>query len=308
MTGRNGEVHRILSFAIESRNDTDRASLQVELQALIQQEPAIRAEVIAVERGLVISGEDELQLMEVRTKILQKHQVNIGELKINFKETIRKTAEAEGKYIRQTGGSGNYGHCKLRIEPNEAGKGYEFIDDIKGGVVPKEYIKPIDQGIQGAMELGILAGFPVVDVKVTLYDGSYHGVDSNEMAFKFAGSIAFKEAARKANPVLLEPVMAVEVTVPEEFIGVIIGDINSRRGRIEGTEHAAGSQVIKAIVPLAEVPSSSAHGRPRYAMRYAGYEPAPPRHGPFGDDAAAYAKKPWSPRPAAGSAAADPED
>jgi len=308
MTGRNGEFHRILSFAIESRNDTDRASLQVELQALIQQEPAIRAEVIAVERGLVISGEDELQLMEVRTKIIRKHQVNIGELKINFKETIRKTAEAEGKYIRQTGGSGNYGHCKLRIEPNEAGKGYEFIDDIKGGVVPKEYIKPIDQGIQGAMELGILAGFPVVDVKVTLYDGSYHGVDSNEMAFKFAGSIAFKEAAKKANPVLLEPVMAVEVTVPEEFIGVIIGDINSRRGRIEGTEHAAGSQVIKAIVPLAEVLSSSSHGRPKYAMRYAGYEPAPPRRGPFGDDAGAYAKKPWSPRPAAGSAAADPED
>ncbi len=152
-------------------------------------------------------------------------------------------AEAEGKYIRQTGGSGNYGHCKLRIEPNTPGAGYEFINAIKCGSVPKEYIKPIDQGVQGAIELGILAGYPLVDIKVTLYDGSYHEVDSNEMAFKFAGSIAFKEAARKASPVLLEPVMAVEVTVPEEHMGAIIGDINSRRGRIEGMEHVGGSQV-----------------------------------------------------------------
>ena len=234
MTGRNREVHRILSFAIESRNDADRASLQVDLDAILQREPAIRVEVIAVEEGLVISGEDELQLMGVRTQILQKHWPQIGELKICFRETIRKSAEAEGKYIRQTGGLGNYGHCKLRIEPNEPGAGYEFINAIKSGSVPKECIKPIDQGVQGAIELGILAGYPLVDIKVTLFDGSYHEVDSNEMAFKFAGSIAFKEAARKASPVLLEPVMAVEVTVPVEHMGTIIGDINSRRGASRG--------------------------------------------------------------------------
>jgi elongation factor G len=205
----------------------------------------------------------------------------VGEPKVAFRETIRKKAEAEGKYIRQTGGSGNYGHCKLRIEPNEPGKGYEFINEIKSGSVPREYIKPIDQGVQGAIELGILAGYPMVDIKVTLYDGSYHEVDSNEMAFKIAGSIAFKEAARKASPVLLEPVMAVEVTVPEEFMGVIIGDINSRRGRIEGMEHIGGSQVIKAIVPLKEMFGyvndirSSTQGRASYSMQFARYEEAP---------------------------------
>jgi elongation factor G len=306
MTDRKGEVHRLLSFVIESRNDIDLASLQVELEALIQREPAIRVEVIAVEGGLVINGEDELQLIEVRTKILQNHRSEIGALKINFRETIRKTAEAEGKYIRQAGGSGNYGHCKLRIEPNEPGKGYEFINAIKARSVPKEYIEPIDQGVQDAIKLGILAGYPLVDIKVTLFDGSYHEIDSNEMAFKFAGSIAFKEAARKASPVLLEPVMAVDVTVPEEHMGAIIGDIKSRRGRIEGMERVGGSQLIKAIVPLAELLSSSAHGGPRYAMRFVGYEPTPPRHGPFGNDAAAHSKKPWGPKPAAGSAAAFP--
>ena len=193
-----------------------------------------------------------MQLEAISEKSLESRRSKSAS-PVAFRETIRKAAEAEGKYIRQTGGSGNYGHCWLRVEPNAPGEGYEFINEIKGGVVPKEYIKPIDQGVQGAMELGILAGFPMVDVKVTLFDGSYHEVDSNEMAFKFAGSIAFKEAARKAHPVLLEPVMAVEVTVPEEFMGVIIGDINSRRGRIEGMEHAGGSQVIKAMVPVAEL-------------------------------------------------------
>jgi len=221
---------------------------------------------------VILAGEDELKLNAAREYIASEATAVIAPIQVAFRETIRKHAEAEGKYIRQTGGSGNYGHCWLRVEPNEPGKGYEFINDIKGGVVPKEYIKPIDQGIQGAMELGILAGFPIVDVKVTLFDGSYHEVDSNEMAFKFAGSIAFKEAARKAHPVLLEPVMAVEVTVPEEFMGVIIGDINSRRGRIEGMEHAAGSQVIKAMVPLMELLSSSAHGRPEYSIQFARYE------------------------------------
>jgi elongation factor G len=210
-----------------------------------------------------------------------KVEANVGEPRVAFRETIRKTAEAEGKYIRQTGGSGNYGHVKIRLEPNEPGKGFEFIDAIRGGVVPKEYIKPTEQGIKEALHNGVLAGYEMVDFKATLYDGSYHDVDSNEMAFKIAGSMAFKEAARKASPVLLEPVMAVEVTVPEEYMGTIIGDINSRRGRIEGMEHAAGSQVIKAMVPLKEMFGyvneirSSTQGRASYSMQFARYEEAP---------------------------------
>src|SRR5262249_11048400 len=195
--------------------------------------------------------------------------------------TIRKQSQAEGKYIRQTGGSGQYGHVKIRIEPNEPGKGYEFLNEVVGGTVPKEYVKPVDQGIKEAMEGGILAGYEMVDVKAILYDGSYHEVDSSEMAFKIAGSMAFKEAARKASPVLLEPVMSVEVVVPEDFAGAIMGDLSARRGRIEGMEHRAGSQVIKAIVPLAEMfgyathMRSSTQGRATYSMHFARYEEAP---------------------------------
>ena len=299
---RPGAVHPILSFAIECIDDADRARLLQHVKDLIRSRPEFKIAVEEFETGLIVSGEDELQLMQIREQAPGCNAATIGDLKVNYKETIRRSAEAEGKYIRQTGGKGNYGHCWLRIEPNEPGTGYEFINDVKGDAIPKEYIKPIDQGIQGAMKRGILAGYPMVDVKVTLFDGSYHEGDSNEMAFKFAGSIACKEAARKASPVLLEPVMAVEVTVPEEFMGMIIGDINTRRGRIVGIEHVPGSQVIKAIIPLAEALSSSALGRPRYAMRYAGCEPVP-SHGDFGDDAAAFAKKPAGPRPSAGSAA-----
>jgi elongation factor G len=210
-----------------------------------------------------------------------KVEANVGEPKVAFRETIRKTAEAEGKYIRQTGGSGNYGHVKIRLEPNEPGKGFEFINEITGGVVPKEYIKPTEQGIREALHNGVLAGYEMVDFKAVLYDGSYHDVDSNEMAFKIAGSMAYKEAAKKASPVLLEPMMAVEVTVPEEHMGTIIGDINSRRGRIEGMEHSGGSQVIKAMVPLKEMFGyvndirSSTQGRASYSMQFARYEEAP---------------------------------
>jgi elongation factor G len=307
MTRWNGEVQRILSFAIESIHDEDRASLLRDFDTLFQEDPAIRVKLSSLQESLVVSGEDELQLIDLRRKISHKYQVEIGGVEIDFRETIRKPAEAEGRYIRQTGGSGNYGHCKIRVEPNEPGMGYKFIHDVKDGVVPAKYIKSIDQGIQGAMGQGVLAGFPVVDVKVTLFGGSYDEIDSNEMAFKIAGAIAFREAARKASPVVLEPMMAVEVTVPEESVGTVFGDINSRRGRIKGMEHAAGSQTIRATVPLAEVLSSSAHGRPGYAMRFASYEPAPPRHGRFGDDASAYAKRPWSPAPGANSAAAELE-
>jgi elongation factor G len=273
----------VISVAIEPKTKADQEKMGVALARLADEDPTFKVRTDEDSGQTIISGMGELHLEILVDRMRREHKVeaNVGEPKVAFRETIRKKAEAEGKYIRQTGGSGNYGHCKLRVEPNTPGAGYLFINEIKSGSVPKEYIKPIDQGVQGALELGILAGFPIVDVKVTLYDGSYHEVDSNELAFKFAGSIAFKEAARKASPVLLEPVMAVEVTVPEEYMGTIIGDINSRRGRIEGMEHLAGSQVIKAIVPLKEMFGyvndirSSTQGRASYSMQFARYEEAP---------------------------------
>jgi elongation factor G len=273
----------VISVAIEPKTKADQEKMGIALSRLAEEDPTFKVRTDEDSGQTIISGMGELHLEIIVDRMKREHKVeaNVGEPKVAFRETIRKIAEAEGKYIRQTGGSGNYGHCWLRIEPNEPGKGYEFINEIKGGVVPKEYIKPIDMGVRGAMEGGVLAGFPMVDVKVTLFDGSYHEVDSNENAFKIAGSVAFKEAAHKAKPVLLEPVMAVEVTVPEEFMGVIIGDINSRRGRIEGMEHVSGSQVIKAMVPLKEMFGyvndirSSTQGRASYSMQFARYEEAP---------------------------------
>jgi len=273
----------VISVAIEPKTKADQEKMGIALSRLADEDPTFKVHTDEESGQTIIEGMGELHLEILVDRMRREHKVeaNVGAPKVAFRETIRNMAEAEGKYIKQTGGSGNYGHCKLRIEPNEPGKGYEFINGIKGGTIPKEYIKPIDQGVQGAVELGILAGYPLVDIKVTLYDGSYHDVDSNEMAFKFAGSIAFKEAARKASPVLLEPVMAVEVTVPEEHMGTIIGDINSRRGRIEGMEHVAGSQLVKAIVPLKEMFGyvndirSSTQGRASYSMQFARYEEAP---------------------------------
>jgi elongation factor G len=273
----------VISVAIEPKTKADQEKMGIALSRLADEDPTFKVRTDEESGQTIISGMGELHLEILVDRMKREHKVeaNVGEPKVAFRETIRKSAEAEGKYIRQTGGSGNYGHCKLRIEPNTPGAGYEFINEVKGGNIPKEYIKPIDQGVQGAIELGILAGYPLVDIKVFLYDGSYHDVDSNEMAFKFAGSIAFKEAARKASPVLLEPVMAVEVTVPEEHMGTIIGDINSRRGRIEGMEHVGGSQLIKAIVPLKEMFGyvndirSSTQGRASYSMQFARYEEAP---------------------------------
>ena len=273
----------VISVAIEPRTKADQEKMGVALARLADEDPTFKVRTDEDSGQTIISGMGELHLEILVERMKREHKVeaNVGEPKVAFRETIRKKAEAEGKYIRQTGGSGAWGVCELRVEPNAPGAGYEFINAIKSGVVPKEFIKPIDQGVQGALEMGILAGYPIVDVKVTLFDGSYHEVDSNEMAFKIAGSIAFKEAARKASPVLLEPVMAVEVTVPEEFMGVIIGDINSRRGRIEGMEHIGGSQVIKAMVPLKEMFGyvndirSSTQGRASYSMQFARYEEAP---------------------------------
>ena len=273
----------VISVAIEPKTKADQEKMGVALSKLADEDPTFKVKTDEDSGQTIISGMGELHLEILVDRMKREHKVeaNVGEPKVAFRETIRKEAEAEGKYIRQTGGSGNYGHCKIRLKPSEPGTGYLFINDIKGGSIPKEFIKPIDQGIREALDGGILAGFPVVDVTVTLYDGSYHDVDSNEMAYKIAGSMAFKEAARKASPVLLEPVMAVEVTVPEEFVGTIIGDINSRRGRIESLEHAAGSQLVKAIVPLKEMFGyvndirSSTQGRASYSMQFARYEEAP---------------------------------
>jgi elongation factor G len=273
----------VISVAVEPKTKTDQEKMGVALARLAEEDPTFKVRTDIDSGQTIISGMGELHLEILVDRMKREHKVeaNVGEPKVAFRETIRKVSEAEGKYIRQTGGSGNYGHAKIRLEPNETGKGVEFINEIRGGTVPKEYIKPIEHGIREAALGGILAGYELVDFKAILYDGSYHEVDSNEMAFKIAGSLAFKEAARKASPVLLEPVMAVEVTVPEEHMGTIIGDINSRRGRIEGMEHVGGSQVIKAMVPLKEMFGyvndirSSTQGRASYSMQFARYEEAP---------------------------------
>src|SRR5437773_3262293 len=273
----------VISVAVEPKTKADQEKMGMALAKLAQEDPTFKVHTDPDSGQTIISGMGELHLEIIVDRMMREYKVeaNVGKPQVAYRETVRKHAEAEGKYIRQTGGRGQYGHVKIQLDPQPAGKGYEFINDIVGGTVPKEFIKPIDQGIKEAMEGGVLAGYEMVDVKATLYDGSYHDVDSNEMAFKIAGSMAFKEAARKASPVLLEPVMAVEVVTPEDYAGVIMGDLSSRRGRIEGMEHRAGSQVIKAIVPLAETfgyathMRSSTQGRAEYSMHFARYEEAP---------------------------------
>ena len=273
----------VISVAVEPKTKADQEKMGMALGRLAQEDPTFKVHTDPDSGQTIISGMGELHLEIIVDRMMREYKVeaNVGKPQVAYRETIRKHSEAEGKYIRQTGGKGQYGHAKIRLDPQPAGLGYEFVNDITGGSVPKEFIKPIDQGIREALEGGILAGYPMVDVKATLYDGSYHDVDSNEMAFKIAGSMAFKEAARKASPVLLEPVMAVEVVTPEDYAGVIMGDLSSRRGRIEGMEHRAGSQVIKAIVPLAEMfgyathMRSSTQGRAEYSMHFARYEEAP---------------------------------
>ncbi|MBW8748256.1 MAG: elongation factor G [Acidobacteria bacterium] len=273
----------VISVAVEPKTKSDQEKMGMALAKLAQEDPTFKVHTDPDSGQTIISGMGELHLEIIVDRMMREYKVeaNVGKPQVAYRETIRQPAEAEGKYIRQTGGSGNYGHAKIRIAPNEPGKGYEFSNDIKGGVIPKEYIKPIDQGIQEALQGGVLAGFEMVDIKVSLYDGSYHDVDSNEMAFKIAGSMAFKEAAKKAKPVLLEPMMAVEVTVPEDYMGTVIGDLNSRRGRIEGMEMQGGQQVIKATVPLSTMFAysnnlrGSTQGRGNFSMQFAHYEEAP---------------------------------
>jgi len=273
----------VISVAVEPKTKADQEKMGIALARLAQEDPTFKVNTDPDSGQTIISGMGELHLEIIIDRMMREYKVeaNVGKPQVAYRETIRKPSQAEGKFIRQTGGRGQYGHVKIKLDPKEPGKGYEFVNDIVGGSVPREYIKPVDQGIKEAMEGGVLAGYEMVDIKATLYDGSYHDVDSSEMAFKIAGSMAFKEAARKASPVLLEPVMSVEVVVPDEFMGDIIGDLNSRRGRVEGVEHRAGSQVIKAYVPLSEMfgyatdMRSRTQGRATFSMHFSRYEQAP---------------------------------
>jgi elongation factor G len=272
----------VISVAIEPKTKADQDKLGEALSKLMDEDPTFRVTVDEETGQTLISGMGELHLEIIVDRLRREFRVeaNIGKPQVAYKETICKKARAEGKFIRQTGGRGQYGHVWIEIEPNR-GKGYEFIDAIVGGVIPKEFIPAVDQGIREAMQNGIIAGYPVVDVKVTLFDGSYHEVDSSDLAFKIAASIAFKEAAKQAEPVLLEPIMEVEVVTPDEYLGDVIGDLNSRRGRIEGINMRKDGQVVKALVPLAEMFGyatrlrSITQGRAIYTMQFHHYEEVP---------------------------------
>jgi elongation factor G len=273
----------VISIAIEPKTKADQEKLGVSLQKLATEDPSFRVATDRETGQTIISGMGELHLEIIVDRLLREFKVdaNVGKPQVAYRETIRRAMEREGKFVRQTGGRGQYGHVVLRVEPLPAGKGFEFADGTKGGVVPREYIPAVERGVRDALENGVLAGYPIVDVKVTLLDGSYHEVDSSEIAFKIAGSMAFKEAVGKANPVILEPVMAVEVVVPEEFMGEVIGDLSSRRGKIQGMETRAGAQVITGQVPLGEMFGyatdlrSKSQGRATYTMQFSHYEPVP---------------------------------
>jgi elongation factor G len=273
----------VISIAIEPKTKADQERLGVSLQKLATEDPSFRVATDRETGQTIISGMGELHLEIIVDRLLREFKVdaNVGKPQVAYKETIRRAVEREGKFVRQTGGRGQYGHVMLRLEPLPAGKGFEFADGTKGGVVPREYIPAVERGVRDAMESGVLAGYPMVDVKATLLDGSYHEVDSSEIAFKIAASMAFKDAAAKASPVILEPVMAVEVVVPEEFMGEVIGNLSGRRGKIQGMETRAGAQVITAQVPLAEMFGyatdlrSMTQGRATYTMQFSHYESVP---------------------------------
>jgi elongation factor G len=272
----------VIDVAIEPKTKGDQDKMGVALGKLSDEDPTFRMHTDPETGQTIISGMGELHLDIIVDRLLREFKVNanVGRPQVAYKETIKKPVRCEGKFVRQSGGRGQYGHCVLELEPNEPGKGYEFFNKIVGGVVPKEYIPAIDNGVREAMETGVLAGYPTIDVKVTLVDGSYHEVDSSEMAFKIAGSMGFKNGAPKANPVILEPVMSVEINVPEEYMGDVMGDISSRRGRIEGMEDLNGNKVIRGIVPLGEMFGyatdlrSRTQGRGVYVMQFSHYEEA----------------------------------
>ena len=273
----------VIRVAIEPKTKAGQEKMIIALQKLAEEDPTFRFYTDEETGQTIIAGMGELHLEIIVDRLMREFHVeaNVGKPQVAYKETIRKAADSDFKYARQSGGHGQYGHVKIKVEPNESGKGYEFINAITGGVIPKEYIPAVDTGIKGAMESGVLAGYPVVDVKVTLYDGSYHEVDSSELAFKLAGSMAFKEASRKADPVLIEPIMKVSVIVPDEYTGDVISDLNSRRGQVLGMEMRTGSQQVDAYVPLSEMfgyatsMRSKTQGRGQYSMEPSHYNEIP---------------------------------
>lgn len=273
----------VIDVAIEPKSKADQDKLGIALQKLSEEDPTFRTHTDTDTGQTIISGMGELHLEVIVDRLLREFKVeaNVGKPQVAYKETITAPAKAEGKFVRQSGGRGQYGHCWIEVEPLERGAGYEFVNKIVGGVIPKEYIAPIDAGIQEALQNGILAGYPMLDVKVIVYDGSYHDVDSSEMAFKVAGSMAIKAATQKAKPVLLEPMMKVEVMMPEEYMGDVMGDVNSRRGRVESMDQRGNARVINASVPLAEMFGyatdlrSRTQGRGQYSMQFSHFEAVP---------------------------------
>ncbi len=273
----------VISIAIEPKSKADQEKLGLSLQKLATEDPSFRVRTDEETGQTIISGMGELHLEIIVDRLLREFNVgaNVGKPQVAYKETVRKSVEQQGKFIRQTGGRGQYGDVWIKLEPQQPGTGFEFVDAIKGGSIPREYIPAVEKGVKEATENGALAGYPIVDVKVTLFDGSYHDVDSSEIAFKIAGSMAFKQAARKANPVLLEPIMSVEVVVPEDFMGDVIGDLNSRRGKVLGMDTRPAAQAIDARVPLAQMFGyatdlrSMTQGRATYTMQFSHYEPVP---------------------------------
>ncbi len=273
----------VIRVAIEPKTKAGQEKMGIALSKLAEEDPTFKTYTDQETGQTIIAGMGELHLEIIVDRLLREFKVeaNVGKPQVAYKETIRKTVDHECKYKRQSGGSGQYGHVKIIIEPNESGKGYEFINNVTGGAIPKEFIEPVNQGIQGAMRSGVLAGYPVVDVKVTLYDGSYHEVDSSEMAFKIAGSMAFKEAMKLADPVIMEPIMKVVVTVPDDYLGAVIGDLTSRRGQVQGQQADNGTQQVTAFVPLSEMFGyatdlrSKTQGRGAYVMEPSHYTEVP---------------------------------
>ncbi len=273
----------VISIAIEPKTKADRDKLSVALQKLAEEDPTFRIRYDEETNQTIVSGMGELHLDIIVDRLKREFKVgvNVGQPQVAYKESIKSAVKQEAKFVRQTGGHGQYGHVWLEIEPLENNKGFEFVDKIVGGVIPKEFISSVEAGVKEAMETGILAGYPVVDVRVTLFDGSYHEVDSSDMAFKIAGSMAFKEGAKKAKPYLLEPVMDVEVSAPEQYLGDVMGDINSRRGKIKSMEEKGQLKIIKADIPLGEMFGyatslrSVTQGRGTYTMQFAHYEEVP---------------------------------
>ena len=273
----------VISQAVEPKTKIDQEKMGMALSKLAQEDPSFRVKTDEETGQTIISGMGELHLeiLVDRMKREFKVEANVGAPQVAYRETIRKSVESEGKFVRQSGGRGQYGHCWLRLEPQEPGKGYEFVNGVVGGVIPKEYIPAVDKGIQEAMKNGVIAGYPVVDIKVTCFDGSYHDVDSNEMAFKIAGSMGFKDGVIKANPVILEPIMAVEVETPEDYMGDVMGDLSRRRGMILGMDDVGGVKALKAEVPLSEMFGysttlrSMSQGRATYTMEFKKYQEAP---------------------------------